>query len=98
MKTPVIDIHAHYPRAESNFPERLIELLPQAGIDRICLFSAGEIFGHASNETILAAAQKYPEQIIAFAFVQLGKDPPEAIDRFAAEGYRGFKITTPASA
>jgi predicted TIM-barrel fold metal-dependent hydrolase len=95
---PVIDIHAHYPRAEPDFPERLVELLPQAGIDKICLFSAGEVWGHASNETILAAARKYPDQILAFAFVHLGRDAPESVDRFAAQGYRGFKITTPCSA
>ena len=94
----VIDIHAHYPKAEPDFPERLLELLPQAGIDKICLFSAGEIFGHAPNETILAAAEKYPEHLIAFAFVELGKHVPGDVDRFAAEGYRGFKITTPRAA
>lgn len=91
----IIDIHAHYPRADHDFPERLVELLPQAGIDKICLFSAGDIFGHAPNEMILAAAQKHPAQIIPFAFVELGKHTPDAIDRFAAEGFRGFKVTTP---
>jgi uncharacterized protein len=98
MKPLVIDIHAHYPRAEPDFPERLIELLPQAGIDKICLFSAGEVFGHASNDTILAAARRYPEQIIAFAFVELGEHTPGDVERFAGEGYRGFKITNPRSA
>ena len=94
----VIDIHAHYPRRETDFPERLVQLLPQAGIDRICLFSAGEMFGHAPNEVILAAAKKYPEHIIAFALVELGQDAPEAVDRFATEGYRGFKIMNPTAA
>jgi predicted TIM-barrel fold metal-dependent hydrolase len=94
----VIDIHAHYPAAERDFPERLLQLLPQAGIDKICLFSAGEVFGHASNETILATARRYPEQIIAFAFVELGTHTVDDVDQFAGEGYRGFKITNPRSA
>jgi len=94
----VIDIHAHYPRGEADFPQRLVELLPAAGIDRIVLFSAGEDFGHASNATILAAARAYPEQIMAFALVELGQDEPECIDRYVAAGYRGFKITNPRSA
>ena len=94
----VIDIHAHYPLAEPDFPERLVELLPQAGIDKICLFSAGEVFGHAPNETILAAARKYPDKLLAFALVELGKHTPADVDRFAGQGYRGFKITNPRAA
>jgi hypothetical protein len=91
---PVIDIHAHYPRAETDFPERLVELLPQAGIDRYAC-SRPAMFSGMHHETILAAAQKYPDQIIPFAFVHLGKDAPDTIDRFALQDYRGFKITTP---
>jgi len=94
----VIDFHAHYPRAEPDFPERLIDLLPQAGIDKIVLFSAGADLGHASNEIILQAAQKYPQHIIAFALVELGIDSPEQVTRFAESGFHGFKITNPRSA
>jgi predicted TIM-barrel fold metal-dependent hydrolase len=95
----IIDIHAHYPKEEHpEFPERLVELMPQAGIDRICLFSAGGMLGHASNDTILAAAQRHPGKIIPFALVELGDDGPECVDRYAGEGYRGFKITNPRSA
>ena len=92
----IIDIHAHHPR-EDGFADRLAERLPDAGIDKICLFSAGEVFGHAPNEEILAAARKYPDQIIAFALVELGNDSPEAVDKYAGEGYRGFKIMNPKS-
>ncbi|MSU69882.1 MAG: hypothetical protein EXS39_03720 [Opitutaceae bacterium] len=93
----VIDIHAHYPKNEPAFADHLVEQLPIAGIDKICLFSAGELLGHASNAVIMTAARKYPNQIIPFAFVELGKDPPECVDRYAAEGFRGFKITNPRS-
>ena len=94
----VIDCHAHYPKNDAQFPERLVELLPQAGIDRICLFSAGEAFEHAPNATILEAARKYPDHIIAFALIELGKDTPEQVDACARQGFRGFKITNPRSA
>jgi uncharacterized protein len=93
----VIDFHAHYPRNEVEFPARLVELLPKAGIDKIVLFSAGDGFGHASNAEILAAAQRFPEQIFAFAFVELGKDTPDCVERYAEQGFRGFKITNPRS-
>ena len=92
----IIDIHAHYPKAEQpDFPARLVELLPKAGIDKICLFSSGEMLGHSPNSTILAAARQYPEKIIPFALVELGDDGPDCVDRYAAEGFRGFKISNP---
>jgi predicted TIM-barrel fold metal-dependent hydrolase len=90
----IIDIHAHHPR-EDGFADRLIEKLPEAGIDKICLFSAGEMFGHAPNDEILAASRKYPDQILAFALIELGADTPDKIKRYAGEGYRGFKLMNP---
>lgn len=94
----VIDFHAHYPKGDPDFPERLVERMSEAGIDRICLFSAGEALGHVSNEEILKAARRHPDRIIPFALVELGLDAPERVDGFAAEGFRGFKITNPRSA
>ncbi len=92
----VIDIHAHFPaRDGADFPARLVAALPQAGIDKICLFSAGEVFGHASNEVILDAAQRHPEHLIAFALIELGHDTPDRVKVAARQGFRGFKITNP---
>ncbi len=93
----VIDFHAHYPANEENFPQRLVQLLPQAGIDKICLCSAGAALGHESNSTILQAARDYPDRIIALALVELGQDTPDCVDAYAAQGFRGFKITNPRS-
>lgn len=90
----VIDFHAHYPENQPDFPDRLAELLPQAGIDKICLCSVHTVFGE-TNDAILAAAQKHPDRIIPLAFVDLGRDPPDCIARFVAQGFRGFKITNP---
>ena len=92
----VIDFHAHYPR-QAGFPERLVERLRQAGIDRICLCSAGAEFGHAGNEDVLAAARRYPEHIIAFALIELGRDAPGCVDGYTEQGFQGFKITNPRS-
>lgn len=92
----VIDIHAHYPKSEVPwFPQKLVEAMGRAGIDKICLFSAGDALGHADNDTILQAARAHPAHIIPFAFVELGKHTPADVDRFAAQGFRGFKITNP---
>lgn len=93
----VIDIHAHHPAEQPDFPARLVDELPKAGIDRIVLFSAGEDLGFAPNETILAAAQKYPEHIAAFAFIELGKHTADDVTELSKQGYVGFKITNPAA-
>lgn len=90
----VIDFHAHYPRQE-NFIPRLLEALPRTGIDRICLCSAGEEFGHVTNREVGAAFQQHPDSIIGLALVRLGIDPPEAVDEYVKQGFRGIKTTNP---
>ncbi len=94
----VIDIHAHYPKNSPDFPERLVCLMQQAGIDKICLFSAGDAIGHESNAVILEAAKRHPKQIIPFALIELGQDTPDKIALYAAQGFKGYKITNPRSA
>lgn len=89
-----IDFHSHHP-AQPDFAEKLVELLPEAMIDRIVLCSAGDAFGHAPNAEILRSARKYPNHIIPFALVELGKDTPATVDQYASQGYAGFKITNP---
>lgn len=93
----IIDFHAHYPADGTNFPDRLVELLPTAGIDRICLCSAGAVIG-VSNELVIEAARKYPDRITALAYIELGVDGPDCVDRFVEAGFRGFKVTNPRSA
>lgn len=94
----IIDIHAHLPAGEPDFPERLVDRMAEAGIDRICLFSAGALLGHAGNDEVLAAARRFPDRILPFALVELGGDRPEQVDRYVEAGFRGFKITDPRSA
>lgn len=90
----VIDFHAHYAR-QQDFLQRLIEALPKVGIDRICLCSAGEEFGHVGNAEVRAAFEKHPECIIGLAHVRLGIDSPEVIDEFVRQGFKGIKIINP---
>ena len=92
----IIDFHAHYPN-EPDFLPRLLDLLPQAGIDRICLCSAGEMFGHVSNDQVRRAFEQHPDRIIGLAFLDLGRDRPEVVDQYVAQGFRGFKIHNPAA-
>jgi hypothetical protein len=93
----VIDFHAHF-TGEKDFLPRLLDLLPQAGIDHICLCSAGEMFGHQPNEVILDAALRHPEQISALAFIELGTEKAQMAGECAKRGFKGFKITNPRAA
>jgi uncharacterized protein len=89
----VIDFHAHFPLGGSF--AQLVELLPQAGIDQICLCPAGAAFGHASNEQILRGAEEFPASIVPFALIELGSDEPARVDECARAGFRAFKIINP---
>lgn len=90
----VIDFHAHYPRQEDFLP-KLLEELPRVGIDRICLCSAGENFGHVSNREVRESFERHPDRIIGLALVRLGIDPPEMVDEYVRQGFRGIKTTNP---
>lgn len=90
----VIDFHAHYAR-QPDFIPRLIASMPAAGIDRICLCSAGEQYGMVGNAEVHEAFEQHPGKIIGLAFVRLGVDPPACIDEAVAQGFRGIKIINP---
>ena len=90
----VIDFHAHYARQQDFLP-RLLDALPQVGIDRICLCTAGEQYGMASNEDVRQAFEQHPDKITGLAFVRLGMDPPEWVDEAVRQGFKGIKIINP---
>ena len=48
--SPVVDFHAHYAR-QPDFLPRLLEAMDRAGVDRICLCTAGEGFDKIYGET-----------------------------------------------
>lgn len=94
----VIDFHAHQPKNSPDFPRRLVAGMDELGIDRTCLFSAGDALGHVSNAEILAGSREVDGRIIPFALIELGTDAPDVVDACVDAGFRGFKITNPRSA
>lgn len=90
----IIDFHAHYARQEDFLP-KLLEALPRAGIDHICLCSAGENFGHVSNREVRRSFEQYPDRIFGLGLVRLGIDPPELVDECVRQGFKGIKTTNP---
>jgi hypothetical protein len=94
--SPVIDFHAHYAR-QPDFLPRLLEEMDRAGVDRICLCTAGEGFDMEPNEKVREAFERHPDRIIGLGFVQLGGDPPELVDELHGQGFRGLKLHNPYS-
>jgi len=85
----VIDCHVHLHRRPGEL-DSLLRTCDQVGIDKAVVFP-GE-----SNEAVLRAAGEHPDRLIPFAFFALGSDPPERVDEFADQGFRGLKFINPA--
>ena len=89
-----VDGHTHL-FAEDGYVERHIEAGERAGVRRSVVSGLGGVWGQLDNAGILAAAERFPERLIPFAFVLLGRDGPEAVRAAQARGFRGLKFTQP---
>jgi len=91
----VVDGHSHI-FCGDGYVERLLETADSLGISRICVSGHRQgAWNLLTNEGILAAAEKYPERLIPFAFVQLGDEGPEAVRQAVRRGFRGVKFIAP---
>ena len=101
------DVHAHVwqslhlPAADSSGVETLIEAAQSLGIDKLCC--SRPITGDAmadietvrdANDSVLAAAKRYPDRIAGFCFVQPGNGSAalDEIDRCVDAGMIGVKL------
>ena len=91
-----IDAHTHLGLGEKAVHD-LLAAADALAIDKTVVFSAGGASGwrFADNGGVLAACRAHPDRLIPFAFVSLGEDGPETVDRRVAEGFRGFKLIRP---
>jgi len=90
----MIDAHTHLV-SEDGYTERLVEAERAIGVRRFVTFGAGPSGNWASNEEVLAAAERFPDTIIPFACVRLGQVTPEEVERLSRRGFRGLKFTNP---
>lgn len=91
----IIDVHAHY-TARDDYLEALAEACRENGVDRVCLNSGGALWGQRENAAVLDAARRFPDLVVPFDYVDLDRTTPEDLDRFVADGFRGFKSQNPA--
>ncbi|MBT5320528.1 MAG: hypothetical protein HOL45_11560, partial [Chloroflexi bacterium] len=70
---PVIDLHAHAGRWGSvgvdDDPDRYVEIMDEAGIDRTCINCI--FYGDATmgNDTVARFIDRYPDRFVGVAFV-----------------------------
>jgi predicted TIM-barrel fold metal-dependent hydrolase len=88
----IIDAHNHLtddfdPAAAGQY----IESLRQAGVERVMICPIShERWG--GNPAPLELAQRFPEAVVAFAYIDLDRDSPEDAQRYREQGYAGLKV------
>lgn len=101
----IIDSHHHVVN-EDGYIERLISIMDELGIEKVCISALGPFFkklflngkepcGIADNFSVLRAMETYPERIIGFGTLFPGIDSPEVVDELYQKGFRALKITLP---
>ncbi len=101
------DVHTHVweslhrPDADWSGAEALVETAQSLGIDKLCCsrpITGGALADPArvrdANDSVLAAAKRYPDRIAGFCFVQPGNGPAalDEIDRCVDAGMIGVKL------
>jgi predicted TIM-barrel fold metal-dependent hydrolase len=89
----IIDTHVHL-GAQDRGGDRLVEEAAKLGIDRLVVFN-DSISERPTYDEVLAAAQKHPDRIIPFAYLELGTHTASDVIRLHDEGFRGFKCIYP---
>ena len=99
---PVIDLHAHAGRWGSvgvdDDPDRYVEIMDEAGIDRTCINCI--FYGDATmgNDTVARFIDRYPDRFVGVAFVT-PHYPEEAIPEleraYDSLGFKMLKVYPP---
>ncbi len=93
----MIDAHTHLksPTADATYLDRMVEAERAIGVEKFVTFGAGPAGDWASNDEVLAAAEKHPDTVIPFAYVTLGQVTPGEIEDHVKRGFKGFKFINP---
>lgn len=87
------DIHVHlaYGNNVDKYAENLRKIKMRAGIS-----SCGPVFGQPGNEAVKKVFIKYPDVIVGFGYVALGRgDNVETVERLHKEGFKALKVIIP---
>jgi predicted TIM-barrel fold metal-dependent hydrolase len=90
----IIDAHAHL-LTQPGYEHHLAKAAHEADIEKMVLMGGPKQYDYASNDQVLAAAERYPELFVPFAYFRLGHDYPALVAQFHTEGFRGLHFALP---
>lgn len=94
---PIIDNHCHYQR-QDGFVEQMLESGQAAGVVKFLLNGGGLRWRQYGNAEVMAAAERYPRQIIPVAFCYLGEHSAADVYAWYRAGFRALKTQCPSAA
>lgn len=105
----VIDFHNHL-LEESDYADKLVSAMDEAGIDQTCISGLGIGKGKAGswdsgafslgslspdNGDVEQAFRRFPDRLIGMGFVKLGRDGADKVQELADRGFQGLKACRP---
>jgi uncharacterized protein len=90
----IVDVHVHLLN-QPGYEHRLAKAAHEAGIAKIVLSGGPKQYEYASNDDVLAAAERYPDLFIPFAYFRLGRDYPALVDQLHDRGFWGIQFAVP---
>ena len=92
--TMIVDLHCHLLK-EEGYLENLVREAQRLEISKVCLNGLGSLYDELGNEEVKQAFLKYPDLIVGFGHLRLGKDSVEKVGEVYRAGFRGLKVINP---
>jgi predicted TIM-barrel fold metal-dependent hydrolase len=106
----IVDVH-HHLQNEPDYADRLIDECDRLRIDKVCLCGVDVLPGNCvsplvmrgkptppvNNDDVERVCKQYPDRLIPFGYIRLGRDKPETVDMLHTRGFLGLKFMFPLS-
>jgi len=90
----IVDVHVHLLN-QPGYEHRLAKAAHEAGIAKMVLTGGPKQYEYATNDEVLAAAERHPDLVIPFAYFRLGRDYPAMVDELHSRGFYGLQFAVP---
>ncbi len=90
----IVDAHAHL-LTQPGYEHHLAKAAHEAGIEKMVLMGGPKQYDYASNDDVLAAAERYPDLFAPFAYFRLGHDYAALVAQLHSQGFHGLHFAQP---
>ena len=90
----IIDTHVHL-LDQPGYEHHLAKAARENGVAKLVLTGGPKQYDYASNDAVLAAAERYPDLFLPFAYFRLGRDYPALVDELHTKGFYGLQFALP---